>query len=437
MASEIQLLQLSPTMSVGTIVKWHVKEGDKISAGDILAEIETDKAVMEQEAFDDAVVLKLLAKEGEGIPVGDAILIVGEEGESADDVASSKPAEAAPAKPAADEAKPAAAKEESKPAAEAPAAKEPAEKAEPAAAQESTGGRVVASPLAKKMAAEHQLDLAQISGSGPNSRIIKRDIEKALSSGSAVASSGKQAAAAPALIPASTAKPQDGLYSEEVAVSGMRNAIARRLVESRQQIPSFTLTVNVNAEPLQQAINRIREIFPDEKVTMTHFIIKSMAHTLMKHDWLRTQWVGGKMYRMNTANISVAVAVEDGLLTPVIRDAHAKGVVEISKELKALAGKARDRKLSEKDLSGGTQTLSNLGMFGIDQFDAIINPPEASILAVGQVSQRAVVRNGELTIGSEFSVSISSDHRVVDGAVAASYLKDLKAALEEPLLMLV
>lgn len=418
MASKIQLLQLSPTMSVGTIVKWHVKEGDKISAGAILAEIETDKAVMEQEAFDDAVVLKLLAKEGDAVPVGDAILVVGEEGESADDVA-----------PAAKSVAPA--KEESKPepakAAEAP--KAPAAPAAPAA-----GGRITASPLAKKMAADHNLDLAQINGSGPNARIIKRDIEQALSSGSAAAGS---TAAAPVLAAPSTAKPQDGLYSEEIPVSGMRNAIARRLVESRQQIPSFTLTVNVNAEPLQQAVKRVREIFPDEKVTMTHFIIKSMAHTLMKHDWLRTQWVGGKMYRMQTANISVAVAVEDGLLTPVIRDAQAKGVVAISKELKALAGKARDRKLTEKDLSGGTQTLSNLGMFGIDQFDAIINPPEASILAVGQVSERPVVRNGALVIGQEFTVSISSDHRVVDGAVAASYLKDLKAALEEPLLMLV
>lgn len=419
MASEIQLLQLSPTMSTGTIVKWHVKEGDIVSSGTILAEIETDKAVMEQEAFDDAVVLKLLVKEGEAVPVGSAIMVVGEKGESAADVKSTAKAAVPAAK---EEAKPAAAAVVAAPSVAAPAAA-------------TNGGRLVASPLAKKMAADLNLDIAQIAGSGPNSRVIKRDIEKALSTG--VAPAAASSSPAPILAAPAFVQPQDGLYSQEIPVSGMRNAIARRLVESRQNIPSFTLSVNVNAEPLQAAVKRVREIYPDEKVTMTHFIIKSMAHTLMKHAWLRTQWLNGKMFRMETANISVAVAVEDGLLTPVIRNAQTKGVVAISKELKELAGKARDRKLTEKDLSGGTQTLSNLGMFGIDQFDAIINPPESSILAIGQVSQRAVVRNGALAIGQEFTVSISSDHRVVDGAVAASYLKDLKAALEEPLLMLV
>ena len=431
MASHIQLLQLSPTMSEGKIVKWHVKEGDKLSSGTIIAEVETDKAVMEQEAFDDAYVLKLLVKEGDAVKVGSAIAVVGEQGESADSVAS-----------AGNGAAPKAA--ENKGAAGAPAAAAPvAAPAAASAAPAASGDRVLASPLAKKMAADHQLDLSRITGSGPNARIIKRDVERALESGVTVAPAAASvaapvAAAAPqVLVQPSLVKPQEGVYSEEIPVSGMRNAIARRLVESRQTIPSFTLSVDVNAEPLQEAVKRVRAAYPDEKVTMTHFLIKGMASTLMKHEWLRTQWVGGKMYRMNGAHISVAVAIEDGLLTPVIRNAHGKGVVAISRELKELAAKARDRKLTEQDLSGGTQTLSNLGMFGIDRFDAIINPPEASILAVGQVSKKAVVRNDALVIGQEFTVSISSDHRVVDGAVAAAYLKDLKAALEEPLLMLV
>jgi len=434
MADKIQLLQLSPTMSEGTIVKWHVKEGDKLSAGDVIAEVETDKAVMEQEAFDDTHVLKLLVQEGDSVPVGNDILVVGEEGESADDVADS----GSESKSESESSNGAAAKEEKeekktekKEAAAASAKSSESSSSAPSAPSTSDGGRVKASPLAKKMAADSDLDLGQIPGSGPNGRVIKRDIERALEEGT-----GK--APAESGIPAPTlAKPQEGLYTEEINISGMRKTIARRLVESRQQVPSFSLNVEVDAEPVQNAVKRVRELYPDEKVTVTHFIIKAMANTLMKHEWLRSQWVGDKIFRMDAAHISVAVAVEDGLLTPVIKNVQSKGVVALSHELKELAGKARDRKLTEEDLTGGTQTLSNLGMFGIDSFDAIINPPESSILAVGKIIEKPVVKDGEITIGKSMIFNLSSDHRVVDGAVAASYLKDLKAALEEPLLMLV
>ncbi len=419
MAQKIVLLQLSPTMEEGTVVKWLKKEGDKVSAGDALAEIETDKAVMEQEVFDDATLLKILVKEGSPVKVGATIAIVGEPGEDVSALqnegggapapAAAKPAETPKAAPAQEE--PAAAK--------APAATEP----------RGEGGRIIASPLARKIAEDAGLDLSKIEGSGPNGRIVKRDVESAIGRGGDAAPA-KKAASAPVTVAATEG-------DEEIPVSGMRKTIARRLVQSRQEVPSFTLTVEVNADPLQNAVARVRAAHPDAKVTVTHFLIKAMAATVMRHDWLRTQWVDGRMIRRSHGSISCAVAVEDGLLTPVIRNAHGKGVVQIAGELRDLAGLARERKLGEADLTGGVQTLSNLGMFGIDQFDAIVNPPEASILAVGAVAEKPVVRDGELVVGKVFSISLSCDHRVVDGAVGAAYLKDLKAALEEPLLILV
>jgi pyruvate dehydrogenase E2 component (dihydrolipoamide acetyltransferase) len=436
MATVVTLLQLSPTMSQGTLVKWQVQEGAKVSSGDILAEIETDKAVMEQESFEDGTVLKLVAKEGQAVPVGSMIAVLGEPGEDISGLLAGggtpapKAAEAAPAKPAA--SAPAPAKPE-------PAAPAPAPKAEPlppvvvaATGAGEAGGRILVSPLARKMAAEHGIDLAQVAGSGPNGRIVKRDIETAVASGG-TAPRPQPVAAAPAA-PARSAAPAAG--DEEIPLSGMRKTIARRLVESRQQIPSFSLSVEVDAQPVLEAVGRLRERFPDAKVTVTHFLIKAMASALMNHPWLRTQWVDGRLVRKHAAHVSVAVAIDEGLLTPVIRNANAKGLQAIAAELRELAARARDRKLTEEDLSGGVQTISNLGMFGIQNFDAIINPPEASILAVGAVIDKPVVRNGALVAGKIITLTLSCDHRVVDGAVGASYLRDLKAALEDPLLML-
>ncbi|MBI5154540.1 2-oxo acid dehydrogenase subunit E2 [Candidatus Poribacteria bacterium] len=432
MATLVQLLQLSPTMSEGTIVRWLVKEGDKVKAGAILAEVETDKAVMEQESFEDGVVLKLLAKEGDAVAVGAQIAVIGEAGE---DIASlpigglankpSKKAEAAPKSTAPVKDEPIV-KSDAPPKVNFRREPEPTPvaKAKPAAPAKSNGGRVVASPLARKMAEVHGLDLSRVSGSGPGQRIIKRDIEEALAGG----------VASPAV--ASRAVIVTGGPDEEVPLTGMRKTIARRLVQSRQEIPSFNLTIEVDAEPLLRGVARMKEVAPDAKVTLTHFLIKAMACVLMRHPWVRTQWVEGRLVRKNTANIPVAVAIEDGLLTPVIRGVEGKGVVQIAAELRDLAARARARKLTEADLTGGVQTLSNLGMFGIDNFDAIINPPESSILACGAVVEKPVVRAGSIVPGKTLTITMGCDHRVVDGAVGASYLKDLKASLEEPLLML-
>ncbi len=431
MAQKIELLQLSPTMEEGTIVKWLKKEGEKVSAGDALAEIETDKAVMEQEAFDDGTMLKIVAEEGSAVKVGSLIAVVGEKGEDVSSLMNGGGASSAPA--AKDEGaveKPTGTpKVNFKP--EPPSGDEATASLKTMEASRGEGGRVLASPLARKMAEDAGLNLSDMTGSGPHGRIVKRDVESAIESGGAAAPVAEGAPQAAAL----TVGPQEG--DEEVPLSGMRKTIARRLVQSRQDVPSFTLTVEVDAEPLQKGVARVREAYPEEKVTVTHFIIKAMASTVMRHEWLRTQWVDGKMVRRNHGSISCAVAIEDGLLTPVIRNAHGKGVVQIARELRELAGLARERKLGEQDLTGGVQTLSNLGMYGIDQFDAIINPPEASILAVGAVAEKPVVKNGELVAGKVFNISLSCDHRVVDGAVGAAYLKDLKTALEDPLLILV
>ncbi|MBX3730099.1 MAG: 2-oxo acid dehydrogenase subunit E2 [Candidatus Sumerlaeia bacterium] len=435
MATVVTLLQLSPTMSQGTLVKWQVKEGAKVSSGDILAEIETDKAVMEQESFEDGTVLKLVAKEGQAVPVGSMIAVLGEPGE---DISGLLAGGGAPAPKAAAEPAPA------KPAAPAPAPAKPepaAPKAEPlppvvvaATGAGDSGGRILVSPLARKMAAEHGIDLAQVAGSGPNGRIVKRDIETAVASGGTAPR--PELAAAPAAPARAAASAAPAVGGEEIPLSGMRKTIARRLVESRQQIPSFSLSVDVDAQPVLDAVARMRERFPEAKVTVTHFLIKAMASALMNHPWLRTQWVDGRLVRKHAAHVSVAVAIDEGLLTPVIRNANAKGLQAIAAELRELAARARDRKLTEEDLTGGVQTISNLGMFGIQNFDAIINPPEASILAVGAVIDKPVVRNGNLVAGKIITLTLSCDHRVVDGAVGASYLKDLKAALEDPLLML-
>jgi len=297
-----------------------------------------------------------------------------------------------------------------------------------AAAPRKSGDRLLVSPLARKMADESGLNLSSVSGSGPSGRIVKRDVESVLEGGTA---------SAPASGPSARAAAPAAEGAVEIPVSGMRKTISRRLVQSRQEVPSFTLTVEVDADALSEAVSRVRAAHPDEKVTVTHFIIKAMASTVMRHDWVRTQWVDGGMLRHHHGSISCAVAIEDGLLTPVIRNAHGKGVIQIARELRELAGRARERKLTEEDLSGGIQTLSNLGMFGIQAFDAIINPPESSILAVGAVEEKPVVRDGNLVAGRVFSISLTCDHRVVDGAVGAAYLKDLKSALEDPLLILV
>lgn len=424
MANKVTLLQLSPTMTDGTIVKWLVKEGDPVKSGKPIAEIETDKAVMEQESFEDGVVLKLLVAEGARVPVGSIIMVSGNKGEDISAILAEGSAPAAAPAAKAPAAKPA----EVKAPAAAPAAKPavPAPAAAPApvaakAANGNGGSRVFASPLARKIAGEAGLDLQSIAGSGPSGRVVKSDVELALSRPAAVASSAP-------LVPAAGAR--------RINLSGMRQTIAKRLSQSKQTVPHFQLTIEVRGEKLLAAAARIKELHPDAKVTVTHFLIKAMAMVSMRHEAVRSQWGGDHVQVIDAAHISVAVAIAEGLVTPVIRDAHTKGVIKIAEELRDLAGKARERKLTAEDMSGGTQTISNLGMFGIHDFTAIINIPEASILAVGGMEDRAVVDNGQVVPGKVMKITMSLDHRVIDGAVGAAYLADLKKALEEPLLML-
>lgn len=422
MATAVNLLQLSPTMSEGTVVKWLVKEGDEVSSGTPIAEVETDKAVMEQESFEDGKVLKILVKEGEKVAVGSLLMVTGEPGEDYSALlggGAAKPAVAAA---------PVAAKPEPKAAPAPVSAPAPAPAAKPAAApvpSAAPAGRVIASPLARKIAKDAGLDLNGVSGSGPNGRIIRRDVETALS--------GAPSSATAAPVASSYSAPAS---AERIAVSGMRAVIAKRLIESKTTIPHFQLTVDVRGERLLDGVARIKAAHPDAKVTVTHFIIKAMAVVAMRHRAVRSQWAGDAINVLPSAHISVAVAIEDGLVTPVIRDAQAKGVLQIAQDLRDLASKARDRKLGAADMSGGVQTLSNLGMFGISQFNAIINPPESSILAVGGMEDRPVVENGQLVAGKVMTITLSADHRVMDGAVAAQYLQDLKLALEDPLMML-
>lgn len=432
MASIVELLQLSPTMTEGTLVKWKVKEGDTIKSGQLIAEVETDKAVMDHETFDAGVVLKLLVGEGAKVPVGSGLLIVGKAGEdvSALVASSGAAAKAAPAeKPAAAPAAKAAGARNAPRSAPAPApparVAAPAKSAPPpvavAAAPASNGERHVASPLARKVAAEAGLDLGTLSGTGPGGRIIKRDVDTALAAG-----------------PVSTGAVSYAVSGEvqELPVSNVRRIIASRLVESKVTVPHYQLSVEIRAEALLEAQARVRKMYPDVKITVTHFLVKAMALLAMRHPAIRTQWAGDHVKLLPSANITVAVATDDGLITPVLRDVHAKGLLQIVAEMAELVERARKRRVKPEELSGGVQTLSNLGMFPIDFFTAIINPPESSILAVGAVSEKVFVKDGQMSPGKSFSITMSCDHRIIDGAVGAKYLADLKASLEEPYLLL-
>ncbi len=424
MASAVNLLQLSPTMTEGTVVKWLVKEGDKVSNGQAIAEIETDKAVMEQESFEDGTVLKINVKEGDRVPVESLLMVIGEKGEDISSFTGGASEKKEEKKEAKSEKKESAKETKTEKKEEKVAASASSSKSEKVEVSSSSNGRVLASPLARKMASDAGVELDSISGSGPGGRIIKRDIETAIQEGPK----------APASAPSYEAMEE----AESVSVSGMRATIARRLTESKQTVPHFQLTVEVRGEKLTQTAAGLKERFPDDKITVTHLIIKAMASTLMKHPQVRTQWLGNnKMQRLNGAHISVAVAIDEGLLTPVIRNVERKGLAQIAGELRDLAAKARERKLTSEDMSGGVQTISNLGMFGIHDFTAIINPPESTILAVGGMEDRPVVENGEIKPGKVMKITMSCDHRVVDGAVGARYMADLKAVLEDPMLMLV
>ena len=428
MPISILMPALSPTMSEGNLAKWHVKEGDTISAGDVIAEIETDKATMEVEAVEEGKIGKIVVAEGtEGVAVNAVIAWLLEEGESAGDIPSD--GGHAPA-PAAEAATP-------QPAAKA----EPAKTDAPAAsAPKASEGRVFASPLAKRMAEQAGIDLGAVKGSGPNGRIVKAYIEAAVSGGApkkaVAAAAPTPAAAAPSLGQAPSADVPGMPEYDEVPNSGMRKVIAKRLTESKQFAPHFYLTIDCEIDELLKVRKDLNTKGDDFKLSVNDLVIRAAALALKKVPAANASWTEKAIRIYKQVDISVAVAIDDGLITPVIKDAGSKGLKQISAEMKDLATRARDRKLKPEEFQGGTFSISNLGMFGIKDFAAVINPPQGAILAVGAGEQRAVVKDGALAIATVMSCTLSVDHRVVDGAIGAQFLAAFKKLVEDPLTML-
>ena len=422
MPIEILMPALSPTMTEGNLVKWHKSEGDAVVSGDILVEIETDKATMEVEAVDEGTIGKILIAEGtEGVAVNTLIAVLLEEGEDASAIAN---VSAAPAK------------------AETPAAPAPAEAAAPAAtpaaapAPRVDGERTFASPLARRMAAQAGLDIAAIAGSGPHGRVVKRDVEGALAGGAPAAAPAKAPAAAPAPVGEAPGMPP---FTEQPN-SNMRKVIARRLAESKRDAPHFYLTVDCEIDALLTARKALNERSPEGegayKISVNDFVIRAAALALRDVPAVNASWTDAAIRVYRGVDVSVAVAIPDGLITPIVRGADQKGLATISNEMKDLAKRAREGKLSPEEFQGGTFSISNLGMFGIKEFAAVINPPQGAILAVGAGEQRAVVKENALTIATVMSCTLSIDHRVVDGTVGARFLGVFKKYVEDPLSML-
>lgn len=417
MAKIVGLPKLSPTMEEGTLARWAKKEGDRIAVDDLVAEVETDKATMEWRAFDPGVLLKILAEEGAVLVPDAPVAIIGEEGEDIAPLLAELEKGAGPAKPEAVRAAPPVEK------AAAPAAPGAAPEAPRAAPEAPPGGRVLASPLVRKLAREHELDLRTVRGSGPGGRIVKRDLDAALA---------QPRAAGPAAAPAGRQPPR------VERLSSMRRTIARRLTESKQTVPHFYLTIDVDAEALVKARAEVNaELEADgEKISLNDLIMKACAMALRRLPEVNASFAGDSIHFHQVVDISMAVAIPDGLVTPVIRDADRKGLREIAKEARELASRARAKKLAPEEMTNGTFSVSNLGMFGIEDFAAVINPPEGAILAVGAVREEPVVRGGQVVPGKRMRMTLSCDHRVVDGALGARWLQILRGLLEKPVLML-
>lgn len=434
MAEVVRMPKMSDTMTEGTIAAWLKKVGDKVKSGDVLAEVETDKATMELENYEDGTLLYTGPKEGEAVAVDGVLAIIGEEG--ADIQALLNGGTGAPAS-----------------AAEAPAeAAAPAAAPAPAAAlQAESTGRLLASPLAKSIAKDKGVDLRQVKGSGENGRIVARDLQNAQPQAAAApapaaapaqvqseylqAALPEQPAAKPAATPAPAPAAAEGTYTD-TPVSQMRKVIAKRLSESLFTAPHFYLTMEILMDKAMETRVKLNELSP-VKLSFNDMVIKASAVALKQHPAINSSWLGDKIRQNKVVNIGVAVAVDEGLLVPVIRNADGKGMSQIATEVKELAGKAKTKKLQPAEWEGSTFTISNLGMFGIDEFTAIINEPNACILAVGGIKQTAVVKNGELAIGNIMKVTLSCDHRVVDGATGAAFLQTLKGLLEDPMRMLI
>jgi len=432
MSVNIEMPKLSDTMTEGTLVKWHKQVGDPVEIGDVLAEIETDKATMEMEAFDDGVLTEILVKAGEKAPIGATLAVLnGDSGRAPDEAhlnvapAAATPAPASPAAP-------------------------------PVAVAPVSGNRVPASPLARKVAAELGVDLGTVTGSGPAGRITRSDVEAAANTPAKAAPSSTEAAAAAALAaaiksksaaapPAAPAQAPPAILpvakagDETIELSTMRKVIASRLLTSKTTIPHFYLHMEVDAAPLmslRQQVNEQAENTHGNKYSVNDFILKAVINAALAVPAINASFAGDHIVRFNHVGLSIAVAVDDGLVTPVIKEAEDKSLLAISRAVKDFAARAKDKKLRPDEFDGGTITVSNLGAWGIESFDAIVNPPQAAILSVGAAIEKPVVKNGQIVPGLRMNIGLSCDHRVVDGAVGAQFLSEVRKLIEQPALML-
>ena len=443
MAIPVEMPKMSDTMEEGVVVAWMAEEGQEVAAGDIIAQVETDKATMDLEVYDDGVLLKRVIEEGDAVPIGGLIAVLGTKGEDISDILaryadSSGDGVAAATKPAKDQ--------------DGSVAEAPISEPEPENKQESATvpsdelatqiGRVKSSPLARKLADDHGIDLAAVPGTGPEGRIIKRDIEARVGESSVGKAARKDEARRPRVATPSTRWPSSAEGgSESVRISQMRKTVARRLAESKYTSPHFYLTADLAMEravAARKQINEITEAQGQARVSFNDLITKACAHALREHRWINASYLEqeGEVRLHNDIHVAVAVAVDDGLITPVIRHADEKGLSEIASETRALADRARAKELQPEEYSGSTFTTSNLGMFGIDEFTAIINPPNACILAIGMIRDIPVVEEGEVIAGKRMKITLSCDHRIVDGATGARFLATVRKYIEDPLTLL-
>lgn len=421
MAIKIEMPKLSDTMEEGVIAKWNVQEGDTVSAGDIIAEVETDKATMDVEVFDDGTILKIIPGEGDAVPLGGLIAVIGDEGEDISDILDG----------AGDESSDSSGSSESSEESTEDKSEEKEEASTSESSSDSDDGRVKASPLAKKIAEDKGIDLKSVNGSGPDGRIIKKDVESFSPSGGLT----KPAASSSSDSAPATKQSFESLESKEVKISQMRKVIARRLSESKFTNPHFYETIDIDMKAAFAARKAMNDA-NDVRISFNDIVVKACAVALTRHQDINSSWLDDVIMQHGDVNIAVAVAIDEGLMTPVINHADKKGLSQISAETRELAGLARDRKLQPDQMEGSTFTISNLGMFGIEEFTAIINPPNACILAVGAIRDVPVVENGEIVPGKRMKVTLSSDHRVVDGAKAAQFLNTVRNLIENPLSML-
>ncbi len=433
MPIQILMPALSPTMTEGTLAKWLKAEGNMVDAGDVLCEIETDKATMEVEAVDEGTLGKILVAEGtEGVPVNQVIALLLEEGEDASALESAKTTAPAPAAALVPQS------------ADEPAAGAPTKPSATPGPVSAVGNRVFASPLAKRLAEQNALDIAAIAGSGPKGRVVKRDIEQALTSGTGKTALASASTPTQATIPAEAAMAptftsDDPVLAnmpsfEVVGNSSMRKIIAKRLTESARDVPHFNISSDVELDALLTLRKELNgKEGADYKISVNDLIIKAVAVTLKRWPYCNAAYTEDAILKFDRVDISMAVAIEGGLITPIIKDACSKGLAAISADAKELAGKARDGKLQPEEFQGGTFTISNLGMFGVKSFNSIINPPQGGILSVGVGEERAVVRDGKLSVATIMSLTLAVDHRCIDGALAAAFMKELKGIIEDPI----